>query len=47
MPSAPQPFEVHESGAYLHGTKATLKVGDMLDPGRESTFETGRVSNYI
>lgn len=47
MPSAPQPFEVHESGAYLHGTKATLKVGDMLDPGRESNFETGRVSNHI
>ncbi len=47
MPTAPQPFEVHESGAYLHGTKATLKVGDMLDPGRESNFETGRVSNHI
>ena len=47
MPSAPQPFEVHESGAYLHGTKATLKVGDLLDPGRESNFETGRISNHI
>ena len=47
MPTAPQPFEVHESGAYLHGTKATLKVGDMLVPGRESNFEAGRISNYI
>lgn len=47
MSTAPIPFEVHESGAYLHGTKATLTVGDMLDPGRESNFETGRISNHI
>lgn len=47
MTSTPQPFEVHESGAYLHGTKATLKVGHMLVPGRESNFEAGRISNHI
>lgn len=47
MPTAPQPFEVHESGAYLHGTKATLKVGDLLVPGRESNFEASRISNHI
>jgi rifampin ADP-ribosylating transferase len=47
MPTTPQPFEVHESGAYLHGTKAALKVGDMLDPGRASNFEADRISNYI
>ena len=35
----PKPFEVHESGAYLHGTKAELKVGDRLVPGRESNFD--------
>ena len=47
MTSAPPPFEVHESGAYLHGTKATLQVGDLLVPGRGSNFESDRISNHI
>ncbi len=41
------PFEVYEPGTYLHGTKAELAVGEMLVPGRESNFETGRVMNYV
>lgn len=28
----PTPFEVHESGKLLHGTKADLEVGDVLTP---------------
>lgn len=47
MSNPPKPFEVHESGAYLHGTKADLKVGDLLVPGRPSNFEEGRVSNHV
>jgi rifampin ADP-ribosylating transferase len=43
----PVPFEVYETGVYLHGTKADLKAGDMLVPGRESNFEEGRVMNYV
>ena len=43
----PVPFEVHEAGVYLHGTKADLAVGDLLVPGRESNFEAGRVMNYV
>jgi rifampin ADP-ribosylating transferase len=43
----PVPFEVHEPGVYLHGTKADLAVGEMLVPGRESNFEQGRVMNYV
>lgn len=43
----PTPFEVHESGALLHGTKANLAVGDLLVPGRESNFESGRIMNHI
>lgn len=43
----PTPFEVHESGALLHGTKADLAVGDLLVPGRESNFEFGRIMNHI
>ena len=45
--TVPTPFEVHESGSLLHGTKADLAVGDLLVPGRESNFEVGRIMNYI
>ncbi len=43
----PVPFEVYEPGVYLHGTKADLAVGEMLNPGRESNFEEGRVMNFV
>jgi len=43
----PVPFEVYDAGVYLHGTKAELAVGDLLVPGRESNFETGRTMNYV
>ena len=43
----PAPFESYEAGGYLHGTKADLAVGDLLRPGRESNFESGRVMNYV
>ncbi|KKW64342.1 rifampin ADP-ribosyl transferase [Mycolicibacterium elephantis] len=45
--SPPKPFEVHESGAYLHGTKADLSVGDLLVPGRFSNYAEGRVMNHV
>jgi rifampin ADP-ribosylating transferase len=45
--STPKPFDVHSSGAYLHGTKADLKVGDLLVPGRESNYEAGRIMNHV
>lgn len=41
------PFEVYEPGVYLHGTKADLAVGDLLQPGRASNFEAGRVMNHV
>ena len=43
----PTPFEVHPSGAFLHGTKADLSVGDLLMPGRPSNFEEGRIMNHV
>ena len=43
----PVPFEVHESGAMLHGTRAQLEVGDLLAPGRPSNYEAGRIMNHI
>lgn len=47
MTSTPKPFEVHESGAFLHGTKADLSEGDLLVPGCRSNYERGRVSNHV
>jgi rifampin ADP-ribosylating transferase len=43
----PKPFEVHESGAFLHGTKADLAVGDLLVPGRQSNYGEGRLANHV
>jgi rifampin ADP-ribosylating transferase len=45
--STPKPFEVHESGALLHGTKADLSVGDLLVPGCRSNFGEGRLANHL
>ncbi len=42
-----KPFEVHNSGALFHGTKADLAVGDFLVPGRPSNFEEGRIMNHV
>lgn len=47
MTRTPEPFQAHESGALLHGTKADLSVGDRLLPGRQSNFEAGRLSNHV
>lgn len=44
---ASKPFEVHESGAFLHGTKADLSVGDLLVPGRRSNYDANRLSNHV
>ena len=43
----PQRFEVHESGSLLHGTKASLAVGELLVPGRGSNYEEGRITNFV
>lgn len=47
MTSTPRPFEVHQSGALLHGTKAALAAGDLLVPGRRSNYDTERFSNHV
>jgi rifampin ADP-ribosylating transferase len=45
--NAPKPFEVHESGAFLHGTKSDLAVGDLLVPGRLSNYGESRLANHV
>ena len=47
MTGTPTPFEVHESGALFHGTKANLSVGDLLVPGRNSNYDVGRTANHV
>lgn len=47
MTNGPTPCEVWEPGVLLHGTKAQLVVGDLLQPGRLSNFEPGRVMNHV
>ena len=47
MAAEPTPFEVHESGVLLHGTKADLAIGDLLEPGHPSNFAEGRTANHV
>ncbi|ORA08730.1 NAD(+)--rifampin ADP-ribosyltransferase [Mycobacterium asiaticum] len=47
LPTVPEPFVVHESGALLHGTKADLAVGDRLVPGYRSNYGGGRTANHV
>lgn len=34
-------------GAFFHGTKADLQVGDMLTAGFKSNYEEGRIAKYV
>ena len=43
----PTPFEVDESGRLFHGTKADLRIGDLLEPGRRSNYGEGRTANHV
>lgn len=47
MGNEPTPFEVHEPGAYFHGTKADLATGDLLEPGRVSNYGQGRTAGHV
>jgi len=47
LTNRPTPFEAHEAGVLLHGTKARLVVGEYLVSGHLSNFEAGRVMNHV
>lgn len=47
MTNEPVPFEVHPSGAFLHGTKADLRVGELLTAGFRSNFVDGHVAGHV
>lgn len=47
MADTPERFVVHESGAFFHGTKADLRVGDFLTAGHRPNYRPEHTSNYI
>jgi rifampin ADP-ribosylating transferase len=47
MAAEPTPFEVDELGRLFHGTKADLRVGDLLEPGRRSNYGEARMANHV
>ena len=47
MTDEPTPFEAHESGPLLHGTKGVLEVGDLLVAGRRSNYGGGRTAGHV
>lgn len=36
-----------DKGPFYHGTKANLKVGDLLTPGGDSNYQSGLTMNHI
>ncbi len=38
---------VHDAGPFFHGTKADLRAGDLLEPGRRSNFGGRRSANHV
>ncbi|OYO09426.1 rifampin ADP-ribosyl transferase [Enemella evansiae] len=47
MMHQPVPFEVFQPGVFLHGTRTEFAPGDLLAPGHESNFETGRKLHHV
>ena len=41
------PVHTQDAGPFYHGTKADLKVGDVLEPGNSSNFGERRTANYV
>ncbi|MEO9328917.1 NAD(+)--rifampin ADP-ribosyltransferase [Gordonia aurantiaca] len=47
MADTPERFRVHESGAWFHGTRADLRVGDHLTPGFRSNYRSDHIANHV
>jgi hypothetical protein len=47
MENEPKPSAVPEPGPFYHGTKAELRAGDFLEPGRHSNFGERRTAKYV
>ena len=49
MADAPEPFAewTDARGKFLHGTKADLNPGDLIEPGRRSNYGTGDNAAFV
>jgi hypothetical protein len=47
MESEPVRLGAGDPGPFFHGTKADLKIGDLLDPGFSSNFGERKRANFI
>jgi rifampin ADP-ribosylating transferase len=50
-PERPEPFKIwinaHGGQEFLHGTKADLKPGDLIEPGRASNYGDREVAAFV
>jgi hypothetical protein len=47
MPNEPMPSTVDDPGPLYHGTKAELKIGDLLGAGYSSNFGERKQANFV
>ena len=47
MPNEPMPNAVKDPGPFYHGTKARLRVGDLLAVGSSSNFGERAEANFV
>lgn len=43
----PSRYGSADPGPFFHGTKADLRVGDRLEPGKGSNFGAGQTANFV
>jgi hypothetical protein len=43
----PPPRVVDDRGPFFHGTRAALRPGDLLTPGRPTNYGSGKVSGHV
>ena len=47
MKNEHNPSRILDHGPFYHGTKANIKVGDMLEPGYKSNYGERKKANYV
>lgn len=47
MTLTPVPFEIYQDSVLLHGTKAALAAGDLLEAGHWSSFGRGHAATFV
>ena len=47
MENESTPTVAKDAGPFFHGTKAALKVGDLVKPGHDSNFGERRMANFV